>query len=435
MRFVLHSSSLADEILSEDSPAHRLVKVNCLKEIEVIPLPTDKNSMRKRFSDNGLVFSEYFPQESRVVLKLSDGSIHDVTSPFANRLPENLWEPIISNSNVTLANLWASTKIGDYLVVSKTEPSLKCKVARNSIITAEQALEMVRIILTAHNRFYLSAEEPVTEWSYYLYRTRKIFKGLHYASMVVFSAHGKEPPEKIHNHFRSLMTRLNFICRAYDKIAFFCLKTPNYNDQDSQLYHLVYFVMLITGVFDGLAYIIHEFYHMNIDKSEYLDLRVLEDNENKKAKKFYQDIQFNNPALYQFLTAADTQSDIKTFYPLRNSLVHRELLVGVQLQNGSEPAKNVFEINSETYERLKELSNSFTFISGSNPSFLDPFLFIKWAQEVTIRIVDRVVSSIDWDSVCITLPLDTQDKVHASNESYEQEFGQLLGWSEEPLYF
>lgn len=218
MRFVLHSTSLADEMLSEDSPAHRLVKVNCLKEIEVIPLPTDKNNLRRRFSDNGLVFTEYFSHESKVVLKVSDGSIHNVI-PFTNRIPENLWDPLIDNSNVTLADLFASN-IGDYLVVSKTEPSLKCKVARNSIVTSEQALEMVRIILTAHSRFYVGARIPISESFYYLYRFRKLFKGFHYVSTVAAHAYGKELSERIHDYVVSLGTRLDFICRAYDKVAF-----------------------------------------------------------------------------------------------------------------------------------------------------------------------------------------------------------------------
>jgi len=116
MRFVLHSTSLADEILFEDSPTHRLVKVNCLKEIEVIPLPTDKNNLRKKFSDNRLVFTEYFSHESKVVLKVSDGSIHNVISPFTKRLPDNFWKPIIKDSNVTLADLFASD-FGDYLSI------------------------------------------------------------------------------------------------------------------------------------------------------------------------------------------------------------------------------------------------------------------------------------------------------------------------------
>ena len=72
------------------------------------------------------------------------------------RLPDNFWEPIICNSKVTLADLFASN-IGDFLVVATTEPSLKCKVAGDNIITAEKALEMVSIILTAHGRYYVGA--------------------------------------------------------------------------------------------------------------------------------------------------------------------------------------------------------------------------------------------------------------------------------------
>lgn len=428
MRFVLHSTSLADEILSEDSPAHRLVKVNCLKEIEVIPLPTANNNLRKRFADNGLVFTEYFSHESRVILKVSDGSIHNVISPFTNRIPENLWDPLIDNSNVTLADLFASN-IGDYLVVSKTEPSLKCKVARNSIVTSEQALEMVRIILTAHSRFYVGARIPISEWFYYLYRFRKLFKEFHYASTVAAHAHGKELSEKIYNYVVSLGTRLDFICRAYDKVAFFSLKTANYDDLNNQLYHLAYFIMLITGVFDDLAHIIEEFYDIEIKGRQSISLRI------KKATKFYQALQCKNATLHTFLTSADTQRDINAFYPIRDSLQHRELPIGVRLSEFSGDEKNVFEINSETFEGLKKISDSLTFIIRGNPCFLDPLQFIKWAQEVTITLVNRVLSSIDWDSVCVTLPKDIQDKIHASNENYEQGFGQLLGWPEEPLYF
>jgi len=431
MRFVLHSTSLADEILFEDSPAHRLVKVSCLKEIDVIPLPTTNNDMRKRFADNGLVLTEYFSHESSVVLKISDGSNYDVVSPFIQRLPENLWTPIIDNSVVTLADLFASN-VGDYLVVSKTEPSLKCRVARNSIITAEQALETVRIILTAHSRFYVGARIPVSEWFYYLYRFRKLFKEFHRASTVATHAHGKGLSEEIHDYFVSLGTRLDFICRAYDKVAFFSLKTANYDDLNNQLYHLAYFTMLITGVFDDLAHIIAEFYYMKIKGRKNISLRIPL---GARPNKFYQTLQLKNDALYEFLTALDTQRDINAFYPLRDSLQHRELPTGMQLHEMSEIGKNVFALNSETTEELNNICDSLIFIIRGNPYFLDPLPFIKWAQEVTITLVNGVLSSIDWDAVYTTLPIDIQGKIQARNETYEQGFDQLLGGPEEPIYF
>jgi hypothetical protein len=437
IRFVFHSTSLADEILSQGGPAHRLVRLNCFKEIEVIPLPIANKDLRRRFADNGLVSTEYYSHEAGVTLRVSDGSIHDVLSPFTKCLPDNFWEPIICNSKVTLADLFASN-IGDFLVVATTEPSLKRKVAGDNIITAEKALELVRILLTAHGRFYMSPKEPpVNEWSYYLYRSRKLFKEFQYAWTVAAYARGKSLSEKIYDYLLSLRTRLEFICRAYDKVAFFSLKTANYDHQSKQLYHLVYFVMLITGVFDDLAHIIEEFYHMKIKGRKNISLQMPEDNKNQKPSMFYQLLQSENTALYEFLTAPDTQRDINAFYPLRDSIVHRELPMGVQYSDGFEMEKNVFELSSETFEelKLKKISDSLTFIIRGNPCFLDPLPFIKWAQEVTITLVNRVLSSIDWDSVYVTLPKDIQDKIHASNESYEQGFGQLLGWPEEPLYF
>ena len=259
-----------------------------------------------------------------------------------------------------------------------------------------------------------------------------MFKRLQYASTVATHAHGKGLSEKIHNYFGSLGTRLDFICRSYDKIAFFSLKTANYSDLNNQLYHLAYFIMLVTGAFDDLAHIIAEFYYMKIKGRKNISLRIPP---GEKPNKFYQALQSENAALYQLLTALDTQRDINAFYPLRDSLQHRELPTGVQLHEMSELEKNVFALNSETSEKLKQISDSLIFIIRGNPCFLDPLPFIKWAQEVTITLVNRVLSSMDWDSVCTTLPIDIQDKIKTSNESYEQGLGQLLGWPEEPLYF
>lgn len=428
MRFMLHSNSLSSEIPLTDSPAYRLVKLNCFKEIGIIPLPTADNDVRKILYANGLICTEYYSYESGVALKASDGSIYGVTSCP----PKNIWEPIIPDSKVVLADVFASNMC-DYLVVGVTDPSLKCKVAKDNIIAAEQALELVRILLTAHGRFYISAELPVNEGFYYLYRFKRLFKEFQHAWTVATYAHGKGLSEKIHDYLDSLGRRLEFICRAYDKVAFFSLKTATHDVQNNQLYHLAYFVMLITGVFDDLAHIIEEFYYMRIKGRKNISLRIPPD---ENPNKFYQVLQSENAALYEFLTAPDTQRDINAFYPIRDSLQHRELLRGIQYSKGSEMKKNVFELSRETAESLKMISDALTYIvCWGPPCLLDPLPFIKWAQEVSIKLVNRVLSYIDWDSACVTLPIDIQDKIHASIESFEQGVGQFLGWPKEPLYF
>jgi len=186
MRFLLHSDSLSNEMLSEDSPAHRLVKLNCFKEIQIMPLPTANSEVIKILVDNALISTEYYSYESGVALKASDGSIYAVTS----QPPRNLWEQVMPSSRVTLADIFAS-KICDYLVVGIGDPILTYKEVEADIITAEQALDMVRILLAAHGRFYISPEVTVNEWFYYLYRFKKLFREFQRASSVAVHAHGE----------------------------------------------------------------------------------------------------------------------------------------------------------------------------------------------------------------------------------------------------
>ena len=47
MRFMLHTNSLSSEMLLKESPAYRLIKLNCFNEIGIMPLPTVDNDIRK----------------------------------------------------------------------------------------------------------------------------------------------------------------------------------------------------------------------------------------------------------------------------------------------------------------------------------------------------------------------------------------------------
>lgn len=432
MRFMLHSKSLSSEILTKDSPAHRLVKLNSFKEVEIMPLPIADNETRKILNANGLVYTEYYSYESGIALKASDGSIHAVANQPHYDL-SNIWEPVLSGSSVTRADIYASGRY-DYFVVGSDDPILTHKVAKNNMITAERALDLVRVLMTAHGRFYISPQgPPVNEGYYYLYRFKSLYRSYQYAWTVATYAHGKGLSEKVHDYLDSLGRRLEFICRAYDKVAFFSLKTADHDTQNNQLYHLAYFVMLITGVFDILAHIIREFYNIRIDDPQSISLRVLP---RKGSIKFHQILLSENANLYNFLKAEDTQKDVTAFYPIRDSLQHRELLRGIQYSDSSVHRKNVFELSNEAAEALKRISGASTYIIRWNePCLLDPFLFITWAQKVLIRLVNSVLSSIDWDSACDTLPSNIKSKIRESNQRFEQGVGKFLRWPEEPYYF
>lgn len=427
LRFLIHSDSLSKEILSKDSEAYRLVRLNNFREIEVMSLPVTDDRVRNCLIDNGLILTEYYTYNGGVGLKGSDGSVHNV----AYKAPDNLWENIAPDSTVTLADIFASN-ICDYIVVREGDPALEKKNIAANIVTAEQALDITRVLMASHGRYYISPRTfPVGEGFYYLYRFKKLYKSYQFAWTVAVHTHGKELSEAIYDQLDSLSRRLEFLCRAYDKIAVFSLKTVNWDIQHNQLYHLAYFVMLSTGVFDNLAHIIKEFYQLEIKGRMNISLRFPRGN---RLPKFYQELQVKNASLYDFLSSESTQKQMDAFYPIRDSLQHRELFRVIQYSDATIHSKSLIELSEEAAKKLIEEPAASSCIISHRP-FLDPLLFTIWAQGVLVNIVNTVLSAIDWNKICKTLQNDIQDKIRESNQRFEQGVGHLLGWPDEPWYF
>ncbi len=185
-----------------------------------------------------------------------------------------------------------------------------------------------------------------------------------------------------------------------------------------------------TGVFDNLAHIIREFYKIDIKNRTKINLRIPK---TKKETKFYKELQSQNIALYNFLSSEQIQTEINAFYPLRDSLQHRELFRGITYEHIPDNRKNLIELSDEVAESLKEVPN--TSFDVVDKHFLEPYAFIVWAQKVLITIVNGVLSSINWDSITKALSDDIQSKIQGSHQRFEQGVGKFIHWQDEPWYF
>ncbi|MBI2849725.1 MAG: hypothetical protein HYX80_01625 [Chloroflexi bacterium] len=434
LRFVIHSKSLSSEILSAGTDAYRLVRLNNFRQINVISLPTTHDELRRVFVANGIALTDYYTDGEGIGLKASDGPLHGVT----NKTPSNLWESVAVGSDVTLADIFASN-IWDYLVVGRDDPvhAEKAEKIAAQIVTAESAIDIVRILMTSHGFYYITPQGPqVNEGFYYLYRFKTLYKAYQRAWTIAAYA-GKGMSERLSDQLGSLGRRLEFLCRAYDKIGFFSLKTADWDTLDNQLYHLAYFVMLSTGVFDDLAHIIEEFYKMEVKNRINISLRISKDKSGeRKLGKFYKALQLKAPNLYALLATETTQRQIDVFYPLRDSFMHRELFEGVQFSDSSIHIhnKNLIKLNEEAAKSLLQEPEVSPCIASHRP-FLDPFIFVVCAQEILTELVNRVLLSIDWDSIVKTLPSEVQVKILESYDTFEKGVGKAIGWPDEPWYF
>ena len=188
--------------------------------------------------------------------------------------------------------------------------------------------------------------------------------------------------------------------------------------------------MLSTGVFDNLAHIVKEFYKLAVRNIQ-VSLKLPK---SKNKSIFFDEIQRVNNKLYAFLSSENLQTEINTFYPIRDSLQHREIFRGVLYSGPSIYRKNLIQLSDEVFDSMKETINTFS-SKFFHDHFLNSYLFIIWAQKVLINLVDGVLSSIDWDSIIQTLPVEIQDKIRESNTKFEQGVGTFLRWTEVPWYF
>ncbi|MFC2062629.1 hypothetical protein ACFLS8_01590 [Chloroflexota bacterium] len=427
LRFLIHSESLASKVLLPDREAYRLVRLNNFKEIEVVPLPIANSKVSDFYLTNGLILTKYSRCGESVNLEGSDGSIHGVTV----RAPDNIWDNIAPDSPVTLADIFTSNNY-DYLVVRENDPILgETNRISAKIVTPDQALDITRVLMVSHGYYYISPRTfAVNEGFYYLYRYKKLYKSYQYAWAIAVHAHGKGLSEVTYDQLGSLSRRLEFLCRAYDKIAYYSQKTVNHDIQHNQLYHLAYFVMLCTGVFDNLAHLIEEYYGLQVTSRMNIALRF------SKGIKFYKELRANNNVLYNFLSSENVQRQIEAFYPIRDSLQHRELFQVVRFTDASNSIydKSLIQLSDEAAEKLVEEPSASNCIYSPG-LFMGPLPFITWAQGVLVNIVNSVLSLIDWDTKCEGLPEDIKNTIHESKRDFELGVGHLLGWGEEPWYF
>lgn len=188
--------------------------------------------------------------------------------------------------------------------------------------------------------------------------------------------------------------------------------------------------MLSTGVFDDLAHIIKEHHKLEIQARRNIGLRYT------RAPKCYEELKDKNTSLYDSLLSESVQRQIGAFYPIRDSLQHRVFFQVVQFSDSRNSIhnKSVIELSEEASKLLIEEPTASNCIYSLG-HFMDPLLFITWAQGVLINIVDTVLSLIDWDSLYESLSQELKDRIRQSDVQYEKGVGHLFGWPQEPWYF
>lgn len=432
LRILIHTDSIANDIINEEKIIVSLLKMSHFSFLAIHFTPTNNSQILKVMTKYGVEPCKYyFHEDARFHVSLRSTSYDSIISFHKSK--DDLMKEIYENSKVKVIDLHGrNNEFYDYFIVAKDDVLYQSTLKRSTDIPPDEAIELIRILLVNLGYYYVVPRFKVNEGYYYLYRFKKIFKEFQPAWSIVVFGHGYGISEEIMNQFDSLSQRLEFICRATDKVSYFSLKHANNDTQDSTLYHLGYLIMLITGAFDDLAWILTHIYELRLSKMEV----VLK--EPVKKKRFYEQLQEKNKKLHDFLTLDHTQNIIKMFYPIRDSLQHRQFVRGMKFSS-NDYENNVFALPKHTVDIMRNITEDtkdYGLVFSHKDTFLfDAHIFTTKVTENFAYIVNNTLALIDWERIIASLPLDKVDQIRDSQQKIEEGLSRFLRLRETPLYF
>ncbi|SDM85708.1 hypothetical protein SAMN05518871_102407 [Psychrobacillus sp. OK028] len=433
LKILIHTDSIAKDLINKDRIIVSLLQMSYFPFLEIHFTPTLNAKILTVMSDFGVEPCKYcFYEDARSHVTLKHVNYESIIS-FHNS-KDKLMREISDNSKVKVIDLFArNDEFYDYFIIAKDDGLYQSNSKQLTDVPPEEAIELIRILLVNLGYFYVVPRFKINEGYYYLYRFKKIFSEFQPAWSIVVSGQGCGISDEIMNQFDSLSQRLEFICRATDKVSYYSLKYANNDTQDNTLYHLGYLIMLITGAFDDLAWILTQIYELKLSKMEV----VLK--EPVKKTRFYEQLLEKNIKLHDFLTSDYTQNVIKMFYPIRDTLQHRQFVKGMKFSSNSGYENNVFALPKHTVDILKNITEDtkeYGLVFSHQDTFLfDSHVFVSKVTENFAYIVNNILALIDWERIIASLPLEIVEQIKDSHKKYEEGVSNFLGFGETPIYF
>lgn len=306
------------------------------------------------------------------------------------------------------------------------------------VVTPSVAIDIARILLVNRGVFRLRRGVSVDETFYYLYRKKSLFTAYQAAWSTVTLGRARLG-DRVSNQLSSLGTRLEFLCRAVDYGAHACFSDQDGKSEDVILYHLGYFVMLATGVFDDIAWALTYLLGMQDRNRRRVGLRAPA----QGPHHFVAELRGKAPRVAECVAARDVQELFEVFYPIRDALQHREYPRGLLYAGGPWGGPRLlFEFPRDSIQPMRVASRDGTGaewgygLTGRHSStMVDPYLFLTRGLQAVVQIHNTILDAVEWPAHLGAQHDPDRLQVEVGLARYRQSLATFLGWPQEPLYF
>lgn len=290
-----------------------------------------------------------------------------------------------------------------------------------NIMTTDEALQFLDLFAKYKETYYISSNFTCNRGLWYLYsfKTKVSNFQLPWSSVVYGTPimNGLDILQAFSNRFIDLL-------RAIDEIGFEYYKGVNNDTMDGMVYHLNYFITLVTGLFDNLALLSLSYYPLQVK-----GVNILQKDRMFKIslrnKDFLKALKERNQDLHDFIN--NNKNFIELFYPFREKTIHRSGLkravfkyMGddvnweMNIIRLSEDVANMIEMFDEESEY--EVITRWGIYKSNSEYFLEPFHFVKAATENLIEFCNKYLELLAVNQLLEKNP-EVKQKIEESNKS------------------
>jgi hypothetical protein len=435
---LIHSDSLSNEIKSHDEIIKTIDELNQFDEINVVFNPTKDHELKNAIEENyNSEIGTYKFKDNFVIFESKNFS--GIIKILFKECYEEQFKKVNNTSLDKIDLMTMEDDMFDLIVLQ--EEDIKQINSDNKLIDKSDALEQVRLYMINQKLFYLKKGYSIDETFYYIYRYKKVFRYYQYLWSVVCETNSEIKNDRLIEHTDSLSTRLEFYCRACDQTKIECLRSPNNLTASYMKYNFGYLILIMTGIYDNLAWIIKDIYQLNSIKEMEVGIKIpiklLKDG---KKNYFLEKLNLKDEALAAVISDDLTQKCIHLIYPIRNALVHRDFFNSVHYSNKSKGIeKNLIKVPQRTYENFKAMNtvnmnylDSFILLDGV---YIEPYKFIEFLDKIFISTVNEILNKIDLNLLISKLSPQGKERIEQCFKNYDSGLYNFLNLNCKPIYF
>lgn len=249
------------------------------------------------------------------------------------------------------------------------------------VISLEKCKELLRLFLVQRKQFWVSEHYKIDETLYYIYKHKHLFSEFqNYWHAVINTKEDYDWEDALDN-------RLSMITICLDQCKTEAYKAQNNVTIMHLKYHLSYLLLLITGTFDNLAWIINNDYHLDL-KRKNIDLR---------GTLFKQKIKVKSMKLYNVLEHEYSKNGINAIRELRDCVVHRDFIKTIRMSNSKYGVEvSCFCLDNKTYDLFVQagFKNSSVKLKIGSEILIDMHDFINFLENRVVKITNELLKII-----------------------------------------